>query len=321
VDIGKLWLSQPSDWQPYLDQWAAEYPRQVKLHAWRQFGGQQVRGLTLGDDGRERPIRLLAAVPHANEPAPTVALVDLAAQLITGKHLDGSASQLAVKTILEQCLLTLLPDTNSQGRLRSSCRAWDGSVDNEEFLRIVFGETARGERFGRHPEWRMSDHRPRKIGIIFEQLDEDLWVEPNTSRRSTHAVAIDELFGQYRHTHFLEMHQTERDEVVFLPATFEEQSSTEQQQINNWARAILQGWERAGMPHRGSRIPYRGQPRQEQFRAAWSGRCPSMIMLLSETRNNRHEPSGQGTSLEHQYASATCALESTLQHLLKCRIN
>src|SRR5687768_12566601 len=102
MDIARCWFSQPSEWQPLLDRWAAEFPDRIRLHAWPQYAGHSVRGLTLGDDGRERPIRLLIAVPHANEPAPTTAIVDLAAQLITAKHLDGSSSDMDTARILER---------------------------------------------------------------------------------------------------------------------------------------------------------------------------------------------------------------------------
>src|SRR5438876_2240004 len=95
MNVESCWVSHPQEWQPKLEQWAREFPGRLTLHGWPQFhaegaGSEWVRGLTLGDDGRERRLRLLVAVPHAHEPAPTAAILNLASQLLTGRHWDGS---------------------------------------------------------------------------------------------------------------------------------------------------------------------------------------------------------------------------------------
>src|SRR5207253_2671526 len=138
------------------------------------------------------PLRLLVTVPHGHEPAGTAACVDLACQLLTGRHRDGTPSALDGERILSHALVTVLPDTNAQGRARSPERCWDGTRwDNDQFLKAAFGIAADGERFGRYPEWRFSEHLPCQVGIIYEQLDTDRYVEPNTHRASTHSRAID----------------------------------------------------------------------------------------------------------------------------------
>jgi hypothetical protein len=314
------WYSHPQEWQPLLDQWSRTYPGCMTLHAWTQPGGQRVRGLTLGDDGRPRPVRLLVAVPHAHEPAPTAAVVNLAARLLRNWRWDiqypGSQGEArTAHAALQGCLITLLPDTNSQGRARSPRRAWDGELDNDEFLKIAFGEAADGERFGRYPEWRWEEHRPRQVGIVYEEIEPGLWVEPNTSRRSTHARAMDELFARYAYTHYLDMHQHEGDEAALLPASFHELSPPRQAEVSRWADAVLAAWQAAGITHKGSYVPYSGQPRQQLFRDWWAARCPGMLQLTVETRNNRHVHSGEPTSREQQHRSAALALDATLQHL------
>jgi hypothetical protein len=316
----ETWYSHPEEWQPLLDQWQRLYPGCAQLHEWTQLGGQKVRGLTLGDDGRPRPVRLLVAVPHAHEPAPTAAIITLAATLLRelrwdiqypGSQQGGRSSQ----ALLGRCLITLLPDTNSQGRSRSPRRCWDGELDNEAFLKVAFGEAADGERFGRYPEWREAEHHPRQAGIVYEEIEPGLWVEPNTSRRSTHARAMDELFARYRYTHYLDMHQHEGDEAALLPSGFEELASEAQAKIRGWAEAVLAAWDEAGIRHKGSYVPYQGQPRQQLFRDWWAGRCPGMLTLTTETRNNRHIPTDEPTSMERQYRSAKVALQATLLHL------
>jgi hypothetical protein len=312
------WYSHPQEWQPLLDRWEREFAGRLKLHSWPQHGGQSVRGVTLGDDGAEKPVRLLAAVPHAHEPAPTAALVDATFQLLTGRHSDGSPAVLDGDRILSRCLLTLLPDTNSQGRARSPRRVWDGALDNEEFLKVAFGEASDGARFGRYPEWRWEEHQPRRVGIVYEEIEPGLFVEPNTSRRSTHSRALDELFNRYRYTHYLDMHQHEGDEACLLPADFEEQSADRQERLTAWAECVLGTWAEAGIRHKGSYVPYRGQPRQQFFRDFWAGRCPGMLKLTTETRNNRHSSTDEPTSPDRQLRSSSLALAATLDFL--CRI-
>lgn len=57
---------------------------------------------------------------------------------------------------------------------------------------------------------------------------------------------------------------------------------------------------------------YRGQPRQQFFRDYWQGRCPGMLRLVSEVRNNRHSQSDASTPLEYQFRNACAALAATL---------
>lgn len=312
--IPSHWCSHPHEWQPLLDEWAgreADVP--LTLHAWPQMGGQSVRGLTVG--AAERPVRLLLAVPHAHEPAPTAALVELACRLVTGAGLDGEPAALDVPALLQRCLVTIIPDSNSQGRARSPERVWDGAADNDTFLKVAFGIAADGERFGRYAEWRPSEHHPRQVGIVYEQLEPELYVEPNTSRRSTHSRMVDELFARYRYTHYLDMHQHEGYEAALFPAEFDDLPDGERSRLEAWAGAVLGAWESAGVRHKGCYVPYRGHPRLELFRQFWAGRCPGMLRLSTETRNNRHIETDEPTPMEHQLHSARTAIRATLEHL------
>ena len=322
VDEARCWLSQPEEWQPLFRRWHREFPERTRLHVWPQMGGQEVVALTIGradvlaGGAEPPPFRLLAAVPHGHEPAPTAAAVDVASQLLRGTHVDGSPSALPAETILASGLVTLLPDTNAQGRSRAPVRCWDGSTyDNPTFWKYAFGIAADGERFGRYPEWRLSEHRPLQVGVIYEQIEPDVYVEPNTSRRSTYARATDELFGQYRYTHLLEMHQHEWPEAPLLSADFEALPAGEQEHVLRWAGRLVAEWRAVGVePSARPAIPYRGQPRQQFFLDFWRGRCPGMLRLNSEVRNNRLEPGGgvEETPLARQFRTALAPLEATL---------
>jgi len=315
MNAAACWVSHPHEWQPLLDRWAARYPDRVRLHAWPQFGGGQVRGLTLGDDGRERPVRVVVAVPHAHEPAPTAAIVNLASAFLDGRLIDGSRAPAEARDLGDHCLLTLIPDTNSQGRARSPRPAWTGEIDNEEFLKHAFGETPEGTRFGRYPEWRFAEHRPRRVGVVYEEVAPGEWVESNTSRRSTHTRALDEIYARYRPSHYLDMHQHEGDEACLLPADYDDLPAVIRAELDAWAKAVQAAWEAAGIVHKGAYVPYRGQPRQQFFKDYWAGRCPGMRKLTTESRNNRRSHTGEPTTLERQFRSAWTALTAALRHL------
>ena len=319
IDPQACWSSHPGEWQPLLGRWKKEYPELVTLHSWEQRGGQKVRGITITRPGpAAKAFRLLIAVPHAHEPASTAACVDFACQLLTGRHRDGSpATDLAAigrEKILSRGLITFLPDTNSQGRAKAPERWWNGQQDNASFLKIAFGIASNGLMFGRYPEWRPSEHKPKQIGIVYEQVEEDLYVESNTSRRATHSKAIDDTFARYRHTHHLDMHQHEGDEAVLLPATYDEMLPEQKALIARWGEQLVEAWRAAGAnPQAKPFVPYAGNQRQQFFKAFWADRCPGMMRLTSEVRNNRHRKTGEPTPLSHQFRMAMIAISTTVQ--------
>ena len=317
MDEARCWRSQPEEWQPLFRGLHAEFPASTALDAWSQVGGQEVVALTLGlrPGGGAAPFRLVVAVPHAHEPAPTAAIVDLASQLLRGAHLDGSPTALPASDILATALVTLLPDVNPQGRIRAPVRCWDGTTcDNEAFWRHAFGIAADGSRFGRYPEWRFSEHRPQRVGLIYEQVDDDLYVEPNVSRRATYVRAVDELFAANRYTHMLEMHQHEWPEVAILQAGLEAVPPGDRLRLEHWAERVGAAWRGVGAAPSPRPVTNRGQPREEQVIDFWSGRCPGMLRLNTEVRNNRLEPGGgrEITPLPRQLGTAAAALEATL---------
>lgn len=318
-DAETCWVSYPHEWQPLFREWGARFPEEIELTVQEQFGEGELLALTFFPKGMSANFRLLVAVPHAHEPAPTAACVNVASQLLWGKFLDGTSTSLPVEVLREKALVTLLPDSNPQGRSRSPQRCWDGtSVDNETFWKYAFGIAWDGSRFGRYPQWQFSERRPRRIGLVYERLDEDTFVEPNTSRRSSHARMMDVLFERFHYTHYLDMHQHEWDEATFLPSDYDVRTPSEQEILVQWAGAVVAAWENAGAkPRRKPVIPYLGQPRHQFFLDFWRGRCPGMLTLTTEVRNNRYDPTGEPTPLAYQFRMASLALEATLLYLLE----
>ncbi len=316
MDVERCWLCYPDEWQPLVRQWAHRF-NTSRLQVWQQWTGEQVFAFSLGNPAAT--IRLLVTVPHAHEPAGTVVCVDVLHQLLFGTHIDGTPTDLPVADLRQRLFITLVPDSNPQGRKRSPERVWDGTkYDNDAFLKIAFGIAANGERFGRYPEWRYSEHQPQRVGIIYEQIDEDWWVEPNTSRRSTHSKVLDELLAANGYTHYLELHQHETDEAVLLPAWFEGLTEAEQQRILRWSEAIFTAWRKQGIPFQERPyIPYKGQPRQQFFRNFWEGRRGRLTNVTVEVRNNRHAKTGAPTPLSHQFTAMHAAVAGSLLWLLQ----
>lgn len=319
MDAQKCWLSYPDEWQPLVSQWAQMDTKELpmKVRRWQQVTGEQILAITVGNFNAKT--RLLVTIPHAHEPAGTAACIDALCQIITGTHLDGTQADLPIDKICQHLFVTFVPDSNPQGRSRSPERVWDGSkYDNDEFLKIAFGIAADGSRFGRYPEWRYSEHKPKRVGIIYEQIDDDLWVEPNTSCKSSHSKVLDALLAEDDYTHYLELHQHETDEAVLLPAWFDELTGSEQAKLNEWAQAILLRWKQQGLQvQERPYIPYRGQERQKFFRNFWWGRWKVGNWLCVEVRNNRHAKTGEPTSLKHQMVAMLTALLATFEWLLK----
>jgi hypothetical protein len=320
MNTERCWVSLPNEWQPLFKQWHKDHSEDTMLHSWSQYGSGEVISLTIGagacldlEELRRRPFRLLVTVPHAHEPASTAAAVNMASQLLKGTYLDGTPTELPTKEILQNSVITLAPDTNSQGRARSPYRYWDGRVDLDTLRKHMRGLDRHGGLFGRYPEWRFSEHKPQQVGIVYEQIDEDLFVEPNTSIRSTHTRLVDELFAVYGYTHMLEMHQHAAKQTILLPPDFGYLTAEDQKRTNDWGLSIIKAWSDAGdQPNPVPHVPYLGQERHQFLLHYWEGRCPGMLHICTEVLNNI---SLQGTkvTIEWQLKMALLALETTVR--------
>ncbi len=305
------WTSRPDEWQPMFVKWAESYPETAELHRWEQFGGREALGLTLSaaPDPLERPFRLLVAAPFAHAPAPTAAMVDAASQLLTRRHLDQSISLIPKDMVLSRSLITLLPDMNPQGRQRSPESCWDGSAyDNDAFRKWAWGIDENGSLFGRSPEWRASERSPQRIGIVYEQVKEDLYVEPAVSRRSTFSKALDELMARYRYTHMLEMRQWECCEAVQLfPRPSDEEAALD------WASRLVDAWERVGLHPRREPIPHVDEARRRLLDSFWEDRGEGMTRVACYIQNNRHADTDEPARMSAQFRGAHAALEASLR--------
>ncbi|HIE29654.1 TPA: hypothetical protein EYP66_20485 [Candidatus Poribacteria bacterium] len=97
----KYWLAKPHQTEPQILKWRGSYPDFVELDSLKQYIGLKAYSITITDKSisPDNKSRLLAAVPHAHEPAGTVACMNFIHQILTGQHLVGI--RVSVELLLE----------------------------------------------------------------------------------------------------------------------------------------------------------------------------------------------------------------------------
>ena len=181
-----FWLVRPDQTDPKILQWAEKYPKLVSLIEQNTYGGHTAYVVTVTDpqiDAKAKK-KLLFSQPHAHEPAATAGMMDFLSQVLDGVHLDGQKSALAYENLLQKVVLTLIPDGNPDGRARVPEDWWDGSkYANDDFGKIMFGRRKDGSACPRLGRWSIRDIQPEFIGIAYEQINNDEYVEPNRDPR------------------------------------------------------------------------------------------------------------------------------------------
>lgn len=230
---------------------------------------------------------------HAHEPAATAGMVDFLSQLLDGQHLDGRAGELDRERILHGTVLTFIPDGNPDGRARAPVDFWDGShCNNEEFLKIAFGRTPDGQRCQRLGRWSLSDRRPARIGIVYEQISDDQFVESNRDTASTFFRLLRRSIERHPPAQSLGLHQTEfegseHNAMVLLPFLQDELPDPIRGYNLRWAAAIIDAWRAAGAnPMPQPRPLGYGEDQIQYFRRCWSDLYRSAACLTTEVQNN-----------------------------------
>ncbi len=193
------WLVRPSQIEPKILGWMAKYPQLVSLESQKTFEGRSAYALTVTDrtvdEASKR--RLLFSQPHAHEPAATAGMMDFLSQLLDRTHLDGRPTELACDELLRRSVLTFIPIGNPDGRARSPEDWWDGTkYGNDEFLKYAFGCEEDGQRCARVGRFDVSQHRPGRIGIVYERINDREYVEPNRDTDSTYFKLVHRLLAR-----------------------------------------------------------------------------------------------------------------------------
>jgi hypothetical protein len=294
------WIAYPHQVDAKVAEWQSRFPDYLGVDVILQYTRHKLYALTVTDwrVPQEQKRKLLCFVPHAHEPAGTVACMNFISQLLSGKHLDGCPSTLLREQVLEQTLLVFIPDGNPYGRSRSPEPYWEGQhFNNTEFMHLVFGiDTLQWERFKRVARWSVQEDVPAYLGIVYEPINEYEYVEPNRGDEAASLVKLVRQFEErYTFDLVLNLHQTEFDGYeegqncfAMLPALQAELPPAQQDTNEAWAQELMEAWARVGgkpSPLRRGGFPESLIHRQTPV-VPWSDLQRCSPMLTIEIQNN-----------------------------------
>jgi hypothetical protein len=269
----------------------------AKVPGFRQWAGRTVWAVTFGDEGDlAGKQKLFVSRPHAHEPAGLAAATELIQALAgLGSYANGWDSWR--ESVLSQFVITLMPDANPAGSMRAPVAFWDGSqIPNASFFLWMFGEsgTTPGERFPRVATWDKREvTEPALLGIAYEQIDENVFVEPNRDYRSTFFKSFFCLDEKYHYDVWLDLHQTEfvnsdRNCDVHLPTCLNQLSGSMQKRHLDLGLSLHARWLSAGgVPREKPSVPYQNNETQKAFLdAVWGPISRRMVHIVTEIQNN-----------------------------------
>lgn len=291
------WVSHPDDVERLVTEWQDRYPDLLEVEQVRQYGGRAVFALTVGHrSSAEARTAILFDKPHAHEPAPCAAAMNAIAKLLSGHGLDREPPPLDPERVLGSLLVTFLPDANPGGTERSPVQWWDGTqYTNEEFwvwMRGRHPET--GKMWERYDKWdiREVDPKPETIGIVYEQVSEHEYVEPNRHHDSSLFQLLFRLVDRREYSLLVGLHQTEfvgqmENAMAILPIVFEEQPEHLREREMQAGLRMLEWWRKWGGRPMGEVKPlgYSGV-QAEYFQRAWGELYQRCASVTSEVRNN-----------------------------------
>lgn len=293
------WLSHPEQVDAKVAEWASKYPGGFLAESTTQYAGRKVWALTVTDRsvGDAGKAKTLFFKPHAHEPAPIAAQVNIINMLLEGETLDGRCTEFDNDRVLAGSLLTFLLDANPQGTADAPVEYWDGSqYTNEEFWAWMRGiDPDTGKMWKRVDLWddTKEEKLPTRYGIVYEQISEHEYVEPNRHHRSSLFQWIFRLWERHSWDQMLDLHQTEferQDEncMIILPCLYDDQPPAIREHEREWAERIVSAWGEleGGRPIRDSKpLNYTGEQRQ-YFVDRWGELYQKAPMLTTELQNN-----------------------------------
>jgi hypothetical protein len=314
-----LWYAKAHQTEPRILHWAQRHPQYVYLDSLRQWE-HTAYAVTVTDRGvpDEKKRKCLITVPHGHEPAGTVACMNFLSQLLEGCHLDDTPSALDRTLILGQTLLTFIPDANPEGRSRSPEAAWDGSkYSNEAFLNYAFGIDMDGNRFKRVDRWHAHEEQCARVGIAYERIAEDTYVEPNRDWESSFFRLVHQLTARHTYDQLLDLHQTEFENSsnnceILLPVIWNDLPEHIRHLSAQWAHEITGAWEQipGASPREPRPLGYVGEQRQ-YFEQRWGSIYRSLACLTVEVQNNNLR-----TPPDLQRLLAETAIQVSVERLL-----
>ncbi|MBT5830307.1 MAG: hypothetical protein HOH77_08955 [Candidatus Latescibacteria bacterium] len=268
-----------------------------RIDTFKQWTGDTIWAVTFGaGEDWSRKKKLFVSRPHAHEPAGVAACAELI-RALAGLGIYAQGWDAWRETVLEEFVITLVPDANPMGSVRAPVTFWDGShISNERFFLWMFGESGEevGARFPRVACWDKREvTEPALLGIAYEQIDAHTFVEPNRDYRSTFFKSFFELNDRYHYEVWLDLHQTEfvnsdRNCDVHLRTCLYDLPAVMQDKHQALGEALHACWRRAGgVPRDTPSVPYQNNEIQKAFlNTVWRPISEKMVHAVTEIQNN-----------------------------------
>lgn len=350
MDLSR-WLAMPSQVEAQVARWQHDHPALITVDSITQHTGHRVFALTVGaaeksqdkHHGRTATTHgensfhsklpgksAFFCVPHAHEPAGTAAIMDVIHLLLTGHDLAGQPAAFDYRAARERLTLTFNPDANPGGRTFAPVVWWDGSrYTNDEFWAWMRGLDAEtGLMWKRVARWSLKDEHPLRRGIVYEQLNDHEFVEPNRDPGSSLVRLFRRNDARYHYSRAMHLHQTEfvnspHNCMINLPVLQSELSPHIQEANLNWGQAVIARWRAlSGTPDvAGVEISPVPEPRgfayvrdtqtTQWFRDCWGEAQQRVPEIVVEVHNNNPR-----TPPEAQLALERTAILLTIEQLL-----
>ena len=322
-DVARRFIAKQAQLEAKIAEWQAAAPDVLRVDSVMSYAGLPVYGLTLSDWRVPRAEKRAQYIsqPHAHEPGATAGMADVIEQLVTGRDLDGRPTSLDVDRLLARAVITFNPIANPQGREAAPVLFWDGSrFTNDEFWCWMRGEDPDrpGKIWERYAIWDRREVRaPERVGIVYEQIDEYRYVEPNRSRLSSFFRLFALLDAEHHYDRWLDLHQTEfvnSDDTceVLLPLEGLATGRIAEENVA-WGRRVIRRWQEEGMAARPVPRPTGYTDIQADYlRAAWADLLQRLSHLTIEVKNN-----APVATPDFQRRCEALAVEATLAMLLE----
>ena len=315
-------LAMPDQLEAKVAEWSALAPGRLRVDHITSYSGHRVYGLTISNLAKPRANRRAHyfAQPHAHEPGATAGMVDVIQQLLTGYDLYGTPTPLDVERIMDQTVLTFNPIGNPHGREAAPVLYWDGSrYTNDQFWCWMRGEDpdAPGQMWKRLGEWdRRAERAPDPVGIVYEQIDDWRYVEPNRSQISSYFRLFHMLDARYHYACWLDLHQTEfvnsphTCEILLPIAGLAHGEIAETNSL--WGQRIVEAWIRGGFRALPQPVPlgYSGE-QAAYFCHNWGALHQRMNIIATEIKNNAPDAPPQ-----FQMRAQVIAIQESINRLI-----
>jgi len=219
-------------------------------------------------------------------------------------------------------ILSFNPIGNPQGREKAPVDCWDGTFcDNERFWCWMRGEDPEnpGRMWHRLNVWDIRNyHAPDPVGIVYEQIGEFFYAEPNRTYESSYFKLFHLLDAKYHYDTWFDLHQCEHFRENFncevLLAGKDYANPAKEPANRAWALAVINAWRQyPGLNPDPEPIPlsYSGE-QAEYFRRNWGPLQERMNIINTEVKNNSQE-----MTPELQLKAQSIAIEASIKHLLE----